>query len=162
NVPRHLRLEPPSDAAAANAAVFKPRVAPAQTTRVQGNGFVGGPRLISVQLTATTPFSRSGLHDIVRSGGAFHRTKGPHNLDSPDARDGKEGPAASGIRTEREFQATFAASREERSALPVVTEEVATPAMEPVAAAKTEPFMQEQAVPQLPPPREERSALPVV
>ncbi len=51
NVPRHLRLEPPAGGATAgSAAVFKPRVAPAQTGDVQDNGFVGGPRQVSVEL----------------------------------------------------------------------------------------------------------------
>src|SRR4030095_12389574 len=145
NVPRHLRLEPPSGVPAADAAVFKPRVAPAQTTSVQGNGFVGGPRLISVQLTASTPFSRGRLYESERSGGAFQRAVGPHDGDSAVSRYRQNVPDATGIRTVKEFQATLAAPTEERSALPVVAEEIATPAMEPIAAAKTEPFTQEQA-----------------
>jgi Flp pilus assembly protein TadD len=162
NVPRHLRLEPPSAAVAADAAVFKPRVAPVQTTSVQGNGFVGGPRLISVQLTASAPFSRSGLHDVVRSGGAFHRMIGPHNWDSPDARDHQDVAAAGGIRTVKDLQAMLAAPTQERNASPVVAEELANTAMEPAAAAVTKPPAQEQEIPQVPPPREEPDALPRV
>jgi Flp pilus assembly protein TadD len=76
NIPRHLRLEPPSGAAAADAAVLKPRVAPAQTSSVQGNGFVGGPRQVSVQLK---PWKASLRHTAVPAGkklsGAFDRLK---------------------------------------------------------------------------------------
>ena len=75
NVPRHLRLEPPSGAAAAGAPVLKPRVAPAQTSSVHGNGFTGGPRQISVQLKPWTPSLR---HTAVSSGklsGALDRLK---------------------------------------------------------------------------------------
>jgi Flp pilus assembly protein TadD len=51
NVPRHMRLEPPTGATArGETAVFKPRIAPAQTGKLQGNGFVGGPRQVSVEL----------------------------------------------------------------------------------------------------------------
>jgi Flp pilus assembly protein TadD len=62
NIPRHLRLEPPSGAAGADAAVLKPRVVPAQTSSVQGNGFIGGPRQISVQLK---PWKASLRHTAV-------------------------------------------------------------------------------------------------
>jgi Flp pilus assembly protein TadD len=76
-VPRHLRLGP-ADAAAASgpAAVLKPKVAPAQPTGVQGNGFVGGPRQVSVQLK---PWNASLRHAEVperkKVGGAFDRLK---------------------------------------------------------------------------------------
>jgi hypothetical protein len=75
NVPRHLRLEPPSDAAAAPAAVLKPRVAPAQTTSVHGNGFVGGPRQVSVQLKPWTASLRQTVVSPVRSSSALDRLK---------------------------------------------------------------------------------------
>jgi len=76
NVPRHLRLEPPFGAAAAGGnAGLKPRVVPAQPSSVQGNGFSGGPRQISVQLK---PWAASLRHTAVPSGklsGAFARLK---------------------------------------------------------------------------------------
>ena len=75
NVPRHLRLEPPSDAAAAPAAVLKPRVAPAQTTSVHGNGFVGGPRQVSIQLKPWKASLRQTVVSPVRSSGALNRLK---------------------------------------------------------------------------------------
>ncbi len=75
NVPRHLRLEPPSSAAAAPAAVLKPRVAPAQTSSVRGNGFVGGPRQVSVQLKPWKASLRQTVLSPVRSSTAFDRLK---------------------------------------------------------------------------------------
>ena len=75
NVPRHLRLEPPAERTAGGPAAFKPRVAPAQTSSVQDNGFVGGPRQVSVQLK---PWKASLRHTAVSTGklsGAFDRLK---------------------------------------------------------------------------------------
>jgi Flp pilus assembly protein TadD len=83
NVPRHLRLEPPSGAAPAGAAVVKPRVAPAQTSSVQGNGFVGGPRQISVQLKPWKPSLRQTALSRSKSGSAFDRLKQRRTEDSP-------------------------------------------------------------------------------
>src|SRR5204863_9107750 len=69
-IPRHLRLEPPPGAAAADSAIFKPRVAPGQTSSVQGNGFVGGPRQISARLQPWTPAVRhTALPSAELSGG---------------------------------------------------------------------------------------------
>ena len=69
NVPRHLRMDASSSAAADDAVALKPRLAPAQTSTVQrqggsvqGNGFVGGPRQISVELK---PWTSSLRHSVV-------------------------------------------------------------------------------------------------
>jgi len=75
NIPRHMRLEPPSGATAADATVFKPRVAPAQTTGVEGNGFVGGPRQISVQLKPWKSSLRQSALSPGKSSSAFDRLK---------------------------------------------------------------------------------------
>jgi len=75
NVPRHLRLEAPSRAVPADVAVFKPRVAPAQTSSVQGNGFVGGPRQISVQLKPWKAALRQTAVSSRKLSGAFDRLK---------------------------------------------------------------------------------------
>src|SRR5882724_2016725 len=75
NVPRHLRLEAPSRAGSADFAVFKPRVAPAQTSSVQGNGFVGGPRQISVQLKPWKAALRQTAVSSRKLSGAFDRLK---------------------------------------------------------------------------------------
>src|SRR5438093_17075 len=56
SVPRHLRLEPPAGAAEGSMAVFSPpTVAPGHTSTVQGNGFVGGPRQVSLELKPWNP-----------------------------------------------------------------------------------------------------------
>ena len=73
-IPRHLRLEPPPGAAAADGAIFKPRVAPAQTSSVQGNGFVGGPRQISAQLQPWKPAVRHTALPPAELSGAFERS----------------------------------------------------------------------------------------
>ena len=85
NVPRHLRLEPPSGAAApapAHLSVFKPRVEPVQASSVQrqvgsiqGNGFVGGPRQISVELKPSTPSLRHSVVPARKLSSAFDRLK---------------------------------------------------------------------------------------
>ena len=75
NVPRHLRLEPPSAAAAAPATVLKPKMAPAQTSSAQGNGFVGGPRQVSIQLKPWKASLRQTVVSPVRSSSALDRLK---------------------------------------------------------------------------------------
>ena len=76
NVPRHLRLEPPSGGAtAAPATVLKPRMAPAQTSSVQANGLVGGPRQVSVQLKPWKAPLRQTVVSPVRSSSALDRLK---------------------------------------------------------------------------------------
>jgi tetratricopeptide (TPR) repeat protein len=77
NVPRHLQLDAPSPAAAADAAALKPRLAPAhsQVSSVQGNGFVGGPRQISVELKPWTPSLRHSVAPARKLSSAFDRLK---------------------------------------------------------------------------------------
>jgi Flp pilus assembly protein TadD len=75
NVPRHLRLEPPTGATAAPATVLKPRMAPAQTSSAQGNGFVGGPRQVSIQLKPWKASLRQTVVSPVRSSSALDRLK---------------------------------------------------------------------------------------
>src|SRR5262249_53824781 len=55
---RHWRFETPARRRAPRAEVVAPRVAPAKTSSVQGNGLVGGPRQISVQLKPWQPSVR--------------------------------------------------------------------------------------------------------
>jgi hypothetical protein len=59
----------------AGASVFKPSVAPAQKGSAQGNGFVGGPRQVSVQLKAWKPSLRHTALPSGKLGGAFDRLK---------------------------------------------------------------------------------------
>jgi len=82
NVPRHLRLDAPSPAATTDAAALKPRLAPAQSisvqgkaSGVQGNGFVGGPRQISVELKPSTPSLRHSVAPARQLSSAFDRLK---------------------------------------------------------------------------------------
>jgi Flp pilus assembly protein TadD len=75
NVPRHMRLEPPAGTTAGGTAVFKPRVAPAQTARVKDNGFVGGPRQVSVELKPWQAPSRNAAVPSRKLSGAFDRLK---------------------------------------------------------------------------------------
>ncbi|MFZ0917996.1 MAG: hypothetical protein WAN04_13970, partial [Candidatus Udaeobacter sp.] len=75
NVPRHLRLDPPTGATAAPATVLKPRMAPAQTGTPQGNGFVGGPRQVSIQLKPWKASLRQTVVSPVGSSGALDRLK---------------------------------------------------------------------------------------
>jgi Flp pilus assembly protein TadD len=76
NVPRHLRLEPPAEANAdGGTAVLKPRVAPAQTSSVQDNGFIGGPRQVSVELKPWQAPLRHSAMPARKPSGAFNRLK---------------------------------------------------------------------------------------
>jgi Flp pilus assembly protein TadD len=69
-VPGSSRPEPRSETA-----VFKARTAPAHTTGVQGNGFAGGPRQVSLQLKPWTPPLRQSALPSAKAGGAFNRVK---------------------------------------------------------------------------------------
>jgi Flp pilus assembly protein TadD len=71
SVPGSLRPEPSADTA-----VFKARIAPAHTTGVQGNGFAGGPRQVSLQLKPWNSPVRQSTLPSAKAGGAFNRLKG--------------------------------------------------------------------------------------
>jgi Flp pilus assembly protein TadD len=73
NIPRHMRLEPPTSATAGSDPLFKPRVAPAQTVR--DNGFVGGPRQVSVDLKPWQAPLRHAAVPTRKLSGAFDRLK---------------------------------------------------------------------------------------
>jgi predicted Zn-dependent protease len=89
NVPSYPRATP-----AAAPALFKPRVAPAspQKKTLHGNGFVGGPRQVSLQLKASKPALRPG---VVPSGNlsGFGLTKGVRAKPSRDSAYQTEGPS---------------------------------------------------------------------
>jgi tetratricopeptide (TPR) repeat protein len=69
-VPGSSRPEPRTETA-----VFKARTAPAHTTGVQGNGFAGGPRQVSLQLKPWTPPLRQSALPSAKAGRAFNRVK---------------------------------------------------------------------------------------
>jgi Flp pilus assembly protein TadD len=70
SVPGSSRPEP-----SAETAVFKARPAPAHTTGVQGNGFAGGPRQVSLQLKPWKSPVRQSALPSAKAGGAFNRLK---------------------------------------------------------------------------------------
>jgi tetratricopeptide (TPR) repeat protein len=71
----------------ADTAVFKARTAPAHTTGVQGNGFAGGPRQVSLQLKPWNAPLRQTALTSAKAGGALNRSKGstpkPSRLPAP-------------------------------------------------------------------------------
>ena len=80
SVPGSSQAEPSADTA-----VFNARTAPAHTIGVQGNGFAGGPRQVSLELKAWNPPRPSAL-PLSKAGGAFNRLKGkskPSRLPAP-------------------------------------------------------------------------------
>ena len=82
SVPGSSHAEPRDDAA-----VFKARTAPAHTIGVQGNGFAGGPRQVSLELKAWNSAVRPSALPLSKGGGAFNRLKGlkskPSRLPDP-------------------------------------------------------------------------------
>ena len=71
----------------ADTAVLKARTAPAHTIGVQGNGFAGGPRQVSLELKAWNSPVRPSALASSKAGGAFNRLKGskskPSRLPAP-------------------------------------------------------------------------------
>ena len=82
SVPGSSQPEPSADTA-----VFKARTAPAHTIGVQGNGFAGGPRQVSLELKAWNSPVRQSALPLAKAGGAFNRLKGskskPSRLPAP-------------------------------------------------------------------------------
>jgi tetratricopeptide (TPR) repeat protein len=70
-VPGPSRPEP-----AADTAIFKPRIAPAHTSGIPGNGFAGGPRQVSLQLKPWKPALRTSALPSGKAGSALDRLKG--------------------------------------------------------------------------------------
>ena len=60
----------------ADTAVFEAKTAPAHTIGVQGNGFAGGPRQVSLELKAWNSPVRSSALRLPKADGAFNRLKG--------------------------------------------------------------------------------------
>lgn len=124
SVPRHLRLEPPPGAAEGSMAVFKPpTVATAHTSSVHGNGFVGGPRQVSLELKPWNPPLRNAATPARKKpAGAFDRLKD---------RRAKAPPAPAYRQPDRESAPLVEPAFDDSSVGPVVeqTPEVLQPAM---------------------------------
>ncbi len=69
-VPGPSRSESPAETA-----IFKPKTAPARTGSIQGNGFGGGPRQVSLQLKPWKPALRHTALPSAKAGGALDRLK---------------------------------------------------------------------------------------
>ena len=70
SVPGSSQPEPGADTP-----VFTARTAPAHTIGVQGNGFAGGPRQVSLELKAWNSPVRPSALPLSKAGGAFNRLK---------------------------------------------------------------------------------------
>jgi hypothetical protein len=118
SVPGSSRPEPSADTA-----VFKARTAPAHTTGVQGNGFAGGPRQVSLQLKPWNSPVRQSALPLAKAGGAFNRLKGlkprPSQPSAPVEPQGEEsvpvaepfesvGPVLAAVEPQREESAPVA------------------------------------------------------
>ncbi len=139
NVPRHLRLEPPSGPAPAGAGIVKPRVAPAQPSGVQRNGFVGGPRQISVHLKPWKPSLRQTALSPSKSGSAFDRLKQRKTEASPAPAHREPDPELAAV-AEPDFESFVGPVVEQTSDItqPVMlqpTEAVTPPAIDEFAQA---------------------------
>jgi Flp pilus assembly protein TadD len=89
NVPSYPRAT-----SAAAPALFKPKAASAspQKKTLRGNGFVGGPRQISLQLKASKPALRHSVIPSDNLSGGFDLTKGVRTEPSGDSADQIEEP----------------------------------------------------------------------
>jgi tetratricopeptide (TPR) repeat protein len=85
----------PRAPSAAAPALFKPKVASTspQKKTLQGNGFVGGPRQISLQLKASKPALRHSAVPSRDLSGGFDLTKGVRAKPSRDSAAQMEGPS---------------------------------------------------------------------
>jgi tetratricopeptide (TPR) repeat protein len=77
-VPDPSRSQPSADTA-----VLKATTAPVHTTGVQGNGFAGGPRQVSLQLKPWNSSVRPSALPLAKAGGAFNRLKSSKPNPSP-------------------------------------------------------------------------------
>jgi len=152
------------------------------------NHVFGGPRQVSLRLTASKPPSRAGAFGpaIDLNGGAseastYHRTE-PHRESPPIAKRVfesslspiveqtaevsspviRKAPELAEVPAISELWTTSAVPAEEPGASPVVAEAATTPAIEPIVAPEIERIGQEQAIPQVPLLAEEPGASPVV
>lgn len=137
-VPGSSRPEPPADTV-----IFKPKTAPAPSSSIQGNGFAGGPRQVSLQLKPWNPALRHTALPSVKAGSAFDRLKRSKPKPSrtpvvPEPQREESAPLAEpffesvGPVFEQTEPVSAAVSRQaERDAAPQVTEFVETSTVTP-------------------------------
>src|SRR5438034_5500442 len=162
-------------------------IAPSENRIGISNHVFGGPRQVSLRLTASKPPSRIDAFRpaIDLNGGAseastYHRTE-PHRESPPIAKLAIESslspilnetaevsspvipktPELTEVRVISELWTTSAVSAEEPEASSIVAD-AATPAMESVTASEIEPIGLEQAIAQMTTPTEEPAVRPVV
>jgi Flp pilus assembly protein TadD len=183
NIPGYWRAR-----SVARSRTFEPRIAPAEKAIALSNGFFGGPRQVSLRLTASKSPSRGGAFGraIDLNGGAseaFTYQRMEPDRESPPTGEPvfdssmspivkqtaeisrpsiRKAPELAEVRANSELRTTSAMPTEEPGTGSVVAEAATTPAMEPLVAPEIEPIGQEQAIPQVPPPAEEPGEIPVV
>ncbi len=162
-------------------------IAPAENRFEISDHLLGGPRQVSLRLTASKPPSRVdafgpaiNLNGGASEASAYHRTE-PHRESPPIAKLALESslspilnqtaevsspiirkmPELTEVRATSELWTTSAVSAEEPEANSIVAA-AATPAMESVTASEIEPIGLEQAIAQMTTPTEESAAKPVV
>src|SRR5439155_756924 len=148
-------------------------IAPAENRFEISDHLLGGPRQVSLRLTASKPPSRVdafgpaiNLNGGASEASAYHRTE-PHRESPPIAKLALESslspilnqtaevsspiirktPEGTEVPAISELWTTSAVSAEEPEASPIAADAVTTPAMEPVAAPEIDPIRQEQAIP---------------
>jgi Flp pilus assembly protein TadD len=163
-------------------------IAPSENRIGISNHVFGGPRQVSLRLTASKPPSRIDAFRpaIDLNGGAseastYQRTE-PHRESPPIAKLAFESslspilnqtakvsspvirktPELTERRAISELRTTSAVSAEDPGASPIVAEAATTPAMEQIGAPEIEPIGLEQAIAQVPTPTEGPGASPVV
>ena len=163
-------------------------IAPSENRIGISNHVFGGPRQVSLRLTASKPPSRIDAFRpaIDLNGGAseastYQRTE-PHRESPPIAKLAFESslspilnqtakvsspvirktPELTERRAISELRTTSAVSAEDPGASPIVAEAATTPAMEQIAAPEIEPIGLEQAIAQVPTPTEGPGAVPVI
>jgi tetratricopeptide (TPR) repeat protein len=149
-VPGSSQPEPRADTA-----IFKPKTAPAHTSGIQGNGFAGGPRQVSLQLKPWKPASRQSVPPSAKAGSAFDRLKASKPKLSPAPvrpEPQREQPAPL---TEPFFESVGPVLEQTPEAVPAVASPEAEPdgvsgVSELVEASTTKPQPIDYEIPELP------------
>src|SRR6184192_2624812 len=163
-------------------------IVPAENRFEISDHLLGGPRQVSLRLTASKPPSRVdafgpaiNLNGGASEASAYHRTE-PHRESPPIAKLALESslspilnqtaevsspiirktPEGTEVPAISELWTTSAVSAEEPEASPIAADAATTPTMEPVAASEIEPIGLEEAIAEVPTPEQGPGASPVV